>query len=395
MRAFEITKENDAEHRETLSRTGFWGKQGAGCIIVARDTGRICLPHRSSYVEQPGTWGTWGGAIDSSEDPKVAAIRELREEAGYEGKLQLIPLYVFRHPSGFTYYNFLALVEEEFSPTLNWETQGFRWVEYGHWPEPLHNGLKLLLNHQSSVDTIKKYTVGTNLDEAEHDTAASEEIYSTLEKHGYELLGSGIDATVWAKKDSPEVIKIIMPEHGEGAGAEANTFYKFYEFCKKNPNLENLPKFVRIGGEAHSVFTADGRDYIMIGMERLKPIPHGSFAEAMVYKLSEFASEGLSWEDVHDLLRSEQAWDKWEHVDQEDMERRDAAPMPTGNVISTVDSWDERDSAKWGVLYSLMRLLYHTGRINKQAWDLHTENAMMRGNDMIVITDPWVVSEVE
>ena len=161
MRAVEFIKENDAEHRAELNRTGFWGKQGAGCIILAKDTKRICIPHRSSYVEQPDTWGTWGGAIDSGEDPKVAAIRELREEAGYNGKLELIPLFVFRHSSGFTYYNFLALVEKEFAPKLDWETQGYRWVKYGDWPEPLHNGLKLLLSDPESVETITRYVEDT------------------------------------------------------------------------------------------------------------------------------------------------------------------------------------------------------------------------------------------
>lgn len=166
MRAVEFIKENDAEHRAELNRTGFWGKQGAGCIILAKDTKRICIPHRSSYVEQPDTWGTWGGAIDSGEDPKVAAIRELREEAGYNGKLELIPLFVFRHSSGFTYYNFLALVEKEFAPKLDWETQGYRWVEYGDWPEPLHNGLKLLLSDPESVETITRYVEDSeNLEE--------------------------------------------------------------------------------------------------------------------------------------------------------------------------------------------------------------------------------------
>ena len=50
--------------------------------MLALDTGRILLPHRSQAVEQPGTWGTWGGAIDGKEQPKTAALRELREEAG-------------------------------------------------------------------------------------------------------------------------------------------------------------------------------------------------------------------------------------------------------------------------------------------------------------------------
>lgn len=153
----EIILENDEEHREQLKKTGFWGKQGAGCLFLAIDTGRICIAHRSRSVEQPGTWGTWGGAIDSGEDPKSALAREVREEAGYNGKMKLVPLYVFKHSSGFTYYNYLALVETEFTPVMDWETQGFKWVNYGKWPKPLHQGLELLLNDPKSIKTIQKF----------------------------------------------------------------------------------------------------------------------------------------------------------------------------------------------------------------------------------------------
>lgn len=153
----EIIIENDIEHGRELRKTGFWGKRGAGCLFLAMDTGHICIAHRSGDVEQPNTWGTWGGAIDSGESPEVAVQREAREEAGYNGKMKLIPLYVFKHSSGFTYYNYLALVEKEFKPTLDWETQGFRWVKYGQWPKPLHQGLTLLLNDPESIKTIQKF----------------------------------------------------------------------------------------------------------------------------------------------------------------------------------------------------------------------------------------------
>lgn len=149
--------EDDAEHREQLKTTGFWGKRGAGCLFLAIDTGRICIAHRSQYVEQPGTWGTWGGAIDRDESPESAAMREVREEAGYDGQFKLIPLYVFEHSSGFKYYNYLALVEQEFEPKLNWETQGYSWVNFGEWPSPLHFGLKLVLDDSASMATIKRY----------------------------------------------------------------------------------------------------------------------------------------------------------------------------------------------------------------------------------------------
>jgi 8-oxo-dGTP pyrophosphatase MutT (NUDIX family) len=158
MKLVEFVFENDIEHQRELERTGFWGKRGAGCLFQAIDTGRICIAHRSNYVEQPNTWGTWGGAIDDSESPELAAKREAVEESGYVGKMKLIPLYVFKHSSGFVYHNFLALVESEFKPTLDWETQGYKWVQYGNWPSPLHNGLKLLLNDQTSLSILQKYS---------------------------------------------------------------------------------------------------------------------------------------------------------------------------------------------------------------------------------------------
>jgi ADP-ribose pyrophosphatase YjhB (NUDIX family) len=125
---------------------------------MAQDTGRFCIAHRSNRVEQPGTWGTWGGAIDAGEDPAQAARRELAEEAGYTGAMRLVPLYVFKHESGFTYYNFLAIVEQEFRPKLDWETQGYTWVEYGAWPSPLHPGLKAVLSDPHSVEVMRRAT---------------------------------------------------------------------------------------------------------------------------------------------------------------------------------------------------------------------------------------------
>lgn len=154
----ESDQSNDADHGAQLKKTGFWGRRGAGCLFQALDTGRICIAHRSAYVEQPGTWGTWGGAIDGDESPENAARREVREEAGYTGKMKLLPMYVFKHSSGFIYYNFLALVATEFKPKLDWESQGYVWTEFGSWPSPLHPGLKLLLNDSASVNLLQRYS---------------------------------------------------------------------------------------------------------------------------------------------------------------------------------------------------------------------------------------------
>jgi 8-oxo-dGTP pyrophosphatase MutT (NUDIX family) len=145
-------------HGDVLRQTGFWGAAGAGCLFLARNTGRLLLAHRSEgkhppfrAVEQPGTWGTWGGAIDPGESPVEAVCREAAEEAGRE----ILPedvteLFVFRKGS-FSYANFLVTVPEEFDPVLTWETQGSRWCDLGNWPEPLHFGVTAILADADAV----------------------------------------------------------------------------------------------------------------------------------------------------------------------------------------------------------------------------------------------------
>jgi len=144
--------ESDSDHARALQTTGFWGRQGAGAIVLSRATGRILLPFRSGAVEQPHTWGVWGGAIDSDEDPEDAARREVSEETGYSGHIEMHPLVVFTKGK-FQYHNFLAIVDDEFTPSLNWETEDAGWFTFGDWPSPLHFGLGYLLQH--SGDAIK------------------------------------------------------------------------------------------------------------------------------------------------------------------------------------------------------------------------------------------------
>jgi 8-oxo-dGTP pyrophosphatase MutT (NUDIX family) len=152
-----VQEVNDRErHMQALRETGFWGRAAAGCLIMARETGRILIPHRSEHCQQPNTWGTWGGALDHGESPEDAVLRELSEEAGFDTPLETIPLYVFRHESGFRYYNFLVTTAREFEPRINWETQGFAWVTFGEWPEPAHFGLTALLEDSESLTILER-----------------------------------------------------------------------------------------------------------------------------------------------------------------------------------------------------------------------------------------------
>lgn len=160
----QLSLSDDRDHQRALEETGFWGRQGAGLIIMCSTTGRILLPLRSEQVEQPHTWGTWGGAIDDGEDPKAAAVREMREESGIKiDPRSVTKLFVFRKGS-FTYTTFLAMVDVEFKPRLDQETERAEWFAPDDLPRPLHFGLRAVLDDskaRSVIDGAKKSVIGT------------------------------------------------------------------------------------------------------------------------------------------------------------------------------------------------------------------------------------------
>lgn len=141
----------------------FWGNQGAGILLIARDTGRLLLVLRSPEVNEPNTWGLPGGAIDVGENPAGAARREAREEVGFKGKLQLYPAYVFSSKN-FRYHNFIGAIDREFEPSLDWENSGAGWFEISDLPSPLHFGVQALF--QNSRDLINSVVEEALLREA-------------------------------------------------------------------------------------------------------------------------------------------------------------------------------------------------------------------------------------
>lgn len=64
----------DAGHRH-------WGRFGAAGLLV-RHGDRVLLAHRAAWSHHGDTWGIPGGARDSGETAREAALREASEEAG-------------------------------------------------------------------------------------------------------------------------------------------------------------------------------------------------------------------------------------------------------------------------------------------------------------------------
>lgn len=112
-------------------------RPAAGITCVAKTTGRVLLLRRSYDVIDPGLWSCPAGGIDPDETPEEAAIRELSEEAGYDGRLKVVGSFQ-QSP---TFWHFLAVVPTEFRARLNWENDEAGWFDLSDLPEPMHPGM--------------------------------------------------------------------------------------------------------------------------------------------------------------------------------------------------------------------------------------------------------------
>ena len=129
----------------------------AGVIFLAKDTGRCLLQLRNSEKRYKHTWGFWGGIIEGDESPYEAIQRELQEEIGFVPELKkLNPIDVFQSTDhNFYYWSFVAVVDKEFSPTLNDESAGYAWINIGAWPKPLHAGAHATLIKNGGDDKLR------------------------------------------------------------------------------------------------------------------------------------------------------------------------------------------------------------------------------------------------
>jgi 8-oxo-dGTP pyrophosphatase MutT (NUDIX family) len=132
----------------------------SGALFYAKSTKRFLFLHRTQG-KRSNLWGLVGGTNEETETPWSGLQREITEEIGKTPDIEkTIPLETFvSNDEKFLFHTYLCVVKEEFLPILNIEHDGYAWVTFGKWPNPLHHGLKNTLTSKTNLvklDTVFK-----------------------------------------------------------------------------------------------------------------------------------------------------------------------------------------------------------------------------------------------
>lgn len=148
--------------------SGFWGKAGAGILYVCPEDGTMLLTLRSGHVNEPGTWGVPGGAVDPDDHEgantdgggpsptTIGAEREVAEELGGGPQSWTAAGGTVFRQGDFTYTTLIRAVTLEekarWTPTirLNWENDDAQWFPIDRPPPGLHFGAQYVLEHLSA-----------------------------------------------------------------------------------------------------------------------------------------------------------------------------------------------------------------------------------------------------
>lgn len=133
--------------------------KAAGALIHAKEENTWLFILRGEYVDHPFTWGLPGGRGSYSEKYIETAIRETKEEIGFDltdcpAKL----IYIHKTDWPLTVYKTFAFqVEKQFKPILDWESADYKWCPLDQLPEPMHWGVEAMLNNDLSGEILHKW----------------------------------------------------------------------------------------------------------------------------------------------------------------------------------------------------------------------------------------------
>lgn len=136
-------------------------RKGAGCMIMARRSGRFLMCKRGLDTPYPDTWATWGGKTEFDESAEETARREAFEETGHRIEGPVEHLFHFELAT-FSFDTFVAIVDDEFTPHLNNEASDACWMTLEEIPDNIHDGLKAILEDKITVNRLIRIVEGTS-----------------------------------------------------------------------------------------------------------------------------------------------------------------------------------------------------------------------------------------
>jgi ADP-ribose pyrophosphatase YjhB (NUDIX family) len=140
----------------------------SGALFFALNTKRFLFLHRTQG-KKANVWGIVGGKNEKSETPWLSLKREISEEIGEREIIKPIPLETFvSTDKKFCFHTYICFVKKEFIPLLNHEHNGYSWVTYGKWPNPLHYGLRNTLQNKTNLSKLETVFQVIDLYEKQH-----------------------------------------------------------------------------------------------------------------------------------------------------------------------------------------------------------------------------------
>lgn len=119
--------------------------RAAGILFRTKDGLALFLKRGDGADDHDGEWCTPGGGIEGDETPAQAASRETTEETGFHPPEISEPLAVTKI-DGVEFSTFLVEEPEPFDVVLNGEHSEYAWAPIDAPPEPLHPGVRAVLD---------------------------------------------------------------------------------------------------------------------------------------------------------------------------------------------------------------------------------------------------------
>ena len=180
-----------------------------------------------------------------------------------------------------------------------------------------------------------------------------------LKKLGYRSAGEGGDQSTWLAPDGT-ILKIFGTQEGRKGLTEDHRMFIFWaNFSKKNASNPYMPRFS--AWKEFEFPQGSGQTYLQIRMEKLTELPEDT--KELLDQFDWAVEIGLSYSELHRIVAGK-------------LGRKFATTNPL---------------VKDATLYNLIAKIKKIGNRHGWALDLHVDNYMSRGGQ-VVIVDPWVAS---